>query len=372
METGTSSGFLDYFSDLEDPRIDRKKFYSVSEILLIALLAVISGAEGWEDMEAFGRMKIDFLRKYLPYENGTPSDDTFRRFFRRVKPEEFNTRFIAWMKSIKIPERTVLSIDGKSSRHTFDRDSPMIHTISVFASGMRLVLAQKPVPEKSNEITAVPDLLEWLDVSGAIITMDAMGCQKSIAGKIIGQDADYILSLKGNQGTLLQDVKDVFEDKELLKESHVEEYQTVDGDHARLETRTCRVVSMPGALQKQHDWEGLRTIVEIESVRDIKGAATLEKRYYISSLPKDAKLLAGSIRGHWGIENGLHYILDVTFRDDDSRIRKGNAPKNMMVIKHAALNLLQSNKKKRESVKRLRKIAAWNETRLDEIFTQIL
>jgi len=373
MKEIDGEGFLDYFGDLEDPRLDRKKLHSVSEILLVTLLAVICGAEGWQDIEDFGKAKLAYLQRYLPYANGIPSDDTYRRFFRRIDPKEFRTRFFKWMQSLPLPADRIIAIDGKTSRHTFDGDEKKaLHMVSAFASETRLVLAQMAVPEKTNEITAIPELLEWLDLNGAIVTIDAMGCQREIAQKIIDKGGDYILSLKGNQEALETDVRKLFLEESSLVGFGFKENITTDADHGRIETRRCRVMSAPEILIKRHNWPGLESIVEMYSTRELKDRTELEKRYYITTIPVDPPKISHGIREHWGIENGLHYILDISFRDDDSRIRKGNAPENMGIIKHTALNLLQKSIKPRESIKRLRKVAAWDENRLTEIFAKIL
>lgn len=373
MSTLEVNGFLDYFEDLEDHRLDRKKFYPINEILLTTLLSIICGADSWNDIELFGKAKIDYLRRHLPYANGVPSDDTFRRFFRRINPEEFRSRFVQWMKNFPLPEDVIISLDGKVSRHTFDGDEKAaLHMVSAFASEMKLVLAQMAVPDKTNEIKAIPELLEWLDIQGAIITIDAMGCQREIAQKIIDKGADYVLALKGNQGHLSADIDKLFTEKDLREGFGYEEYQTVDGEHGRIETRRCRVILTPNVLVQRHNWPGLKSVVEVYSIRELKDKTEEEKRYYLTSLPQDAQKLNYAIRQHWGIENSLHHVLDISFRDDDSRIRKGNAPENIAIIKHAALNLLQRSKRPRESIKGLRKVAAWDETRLTEIFTKIL
>jgi predicted transposase YbfD/YdcC len=231
-------------------------------------------------------------------------------------------------------------------------------------------LAQTKVSGKSNEITAIPELLELLDLQGSIVTIDAMGCQKEIAKQIVEKEGHYVFSLKGNQGTLHDDVKALFKSFPALRELKVEEYKTTDGDHGRIEERTYRVIGMPRLFTKKHDWAGLSSLVEVSSKREVKGDIQTEKRYYISSLPKDAKKLGKVIRSHWAIENTLHWIMDVSFHDDESRIRKGFAPENMAVIKHAALNLLQKNKGKRDSIKQLRKIAGWDNERLYQILQQ--
>ncbi len=371
-EDQRKEGFLDFFEDLEDPRLDRKKLHGVSEIMLVTLAGVICGAEGWIDVEKFGKAKLTELRKYLPFENGIPSDDTLRRFFRRINPQSFKDRFVAWVKTIKLPAENTIAIDGKISRHTFDGDKAALHMVSAFASESRLVLAQTAVDTKSNEITAIPFLLKWLDLKGAIVTIDAMGTQREIAEQINVAGGEYVLSLKGNQGTLNEDVRLLFTDETSLREMGLEVIETVDGDHGRIETREYRSILMPDILKKQHNWPGLNTIIELNSKREIKktGAVEGEKRYYISSLPNDIDKISKAIRSHWSIENGLHYVMDISFRDDDSRIRQGNAPENITVIKHVALNMLQANKQKRESIKGLRKVAAWDHDRMHNILAQ--
>jgi predicted transposase YbfD/YdcC len=368
MTKKEEEGFLDFFEDLEDPRIDRKKLYPVNELLLQTLAAVICGSEGWLDIEAFGHEKIDYLRQFLPYENGTASDDTLRRFFRSINPKDFQERFVKWTESLSELNKKLISIDGKVSRHTFDNDQNPLHLVSAFASESRLVLGQAKVSDKSNEITAIPELLSLLDLGGSVITIDAMGCQRAIAEQIQQAEADYVLSLKGNQSTLHNDVKLLFEDVHVLKTLEEEnECVQVDGDHGRIETRRCKVLKMPIELTKIHNWPGLRTVVEIESTRDFNNTIEHEKRYFISSLEIGAKDMLHTIRSHWAIENSLHYVLDIAFRDDESRIRKGNAPMNIGIIKHAALNLLRKNQAKRQSIKGLRKIAGWNNERLTQI-----
>lgn len=362
--------FLDFFSTIEDPRIDRCKLHPISEILLLTLAAVISGAEGWIDIERYGHLKLDFLRRFFVYENGVPSDDTLRRFFRRINPKVFQEHFVKWVKSLSSTDEQLISIDGKVSRRSFDTNQKALHMVSAFASECRLVLAQTKVSDKSNEITAIPELLAWLDLQGSIVTIDAMGCQKEIAKQIIEKEGDYVFSLKGNQGTLHDDVQSLFRSFPALRDLGLEEHKTVDGDHGRIEERTYRVINIPRLFTKKHDWLGLSTLIEVSSKQEIKGVIQTEKRYYISSLAKDAQKLGRVIRSHWAIENTLHWVMDVSFHDDESRIRKGFAPENMAVIKHAAINLLQKNKKKRESIKQLRKIAGWDNERLYQILQQ--
>lgn len=373
--------FLDIFEKIEDPRSDKNQLYTVSEILLVTLCAVICGANGWCDVENYGKSKINHLRQYLDYNNGVPSDDTIRRFYRSIDPSAFEKLFREWVSNLaKKVDAQVIAIDGKCSRHSFDGDGNMLHMISAFATEARIVLGQEKVSEKSNEITAIPKMLDWLDVKGHIITIDAMGCQYEIANQIIKKEGDYIFSLKGNQGNLSEDVKLYFEDDKLYLEdaklkttsSHID----YDKDHGRLETRECRVTNNIDWLNKRHDnWRTIKSIIEIKSTREIQGKATKETRYYISSLDTSADKILQSIRSHWAIENSLHWVLDMSFNEDYSRIRKENAPHVMAIFRHIALNLLQTAKRTEDSLKRqsivgLRKICGWDEKKLELVIAQ--
>ena len=358
--------FLDYFSGLEDPRSHINKLYTIDELLLLTLFAVICGADGWEDIEYYGECKLEFLREFLPYQNGIPSDDTLRRFFRAMDTNVFRSAFIQWASDLNIAlEDKVIAIDGKTSRHSFDHDKKALHTVSAFISEARMVLGQVKTDEKSNEITAIPELLDLLDIKGGIVTIDAMGCQKEIAEKILAKEANYILALKGNQGTLHEDITLFFEDKNLQKNTVY--HEDTDAGHGRIETRKCSVTENINWLTENHHWHGLKSIIRIESSVEQKGKITEETRYYISSLPADAAKINAAIRSHWAIENSLHWVLDMSFGDDQSRIRKGNAPENITIIKHLALNLLSKAKEKRQSMKRLRKTAGWDDNILKNI-----
>lgn len=364
--------FEDFSRDLGDHRLERNRLHGVEEILFLVLCALICGCEGWRDIERYGKLKLDFLRSFFTYAHGVPSDDTIRRFFRDMDPQQFQSCFADWAKTLDLRDNRHISIDGKVSRHSFDTGTSPLHLVSAFASDCRMVLAQEKVADKSNEIKAIPKLLTLLDLEGAIVTIDAMGCQKAIAQKIREKRGDYVLSLKGNQSTLYDDIKLLFKDGAALQLFEPDIQQTVDGsEHGRVETRTYRVIEMPEVLKENHDWCDLKTLIEVISERDIKGVTTEEKRYYISSLAKNATQLSKAIRSHWSIENSLHWILDVTFRDDDVRIRKGNAPQNIATIRHFSLNLLQKSKGKRDSIKQLRKAAGWDNTQLLTILKQI-
>ena len=339
--------------------------------MLLSFCAVISGCSSWDDIELYGQTKLDELRLYLPYENGCPSDDTLRRFFRTLDSKAFEDAFIKWVQSFQLNlEAKVVAVDGKTSRRSFDGDSKPMHMVSAFASEFGVVLGQLKTHEKSNEITAIPELIKLLDLKGAIVTIDAMGCQHKIATQIIDQGASYIFSLKGNQSTLHDDVKTFFETPP--RSLKIEETEQIDKAHGRFEHRKCRVCKEVGWLKEQHEnWSSISSIIEIESIREVKNVTSTEKRYYISSLNTDALTLLKSIRFHWGVENQLHWVLDMTFEDDQSRIRKGNAPVNMAVVKKITMNLLRALKQKpehkRKSLKVMRKMAGWNPVFLDEI-----
>lgn len=374
MKEKIEEGFLDYFRVLEDPRSTRNRRHTMSEILFTSLCAAVCGADGWQDVEDFGVLKIDYLRQFLPYKNGIPSDDTFRRFFRRIDPDHFQSLFRGWMQSFVPPlGEGVIAIDGKASRHSFDGDGKMLHMISAYATELRVVLAQEKVQDKSNEITAIPKLLEWLDLKGNTVTIDAMGCQYKIADQILTKEGEYIFALKGNQGELCDDVTTYFNEQETLSFKRLKFCETYDKGHGRIEHRKCWVSNDVAWLRERHaHWGSIRSIIRIESSREIKEKTTVETRHYISSLEGEATQALSSIREHWAIENTLHWVLDMSFGEDSSRIRKENAPQVMAVIRHMALNLLQGarSQMKRQSVKRLRKMAGWDNHTLTNILTQ--
>lgn len=361
--------FLDFFKEVPDHRINRKKLYSVEEILLVTFCGMIAGCDSWEDIELFGETKLTELRRYLPFEYGSPSDDTFRRFFRVLDPEVFEDCFIRWVKSFQLDlEKRIVAVDGKTSRRSFDGENRAMHLVSAFVSELGITLGQLKTADKSNEITAIPSLLEMLDIAGAIITIDAMGCQTKIVERILEKEADYVIGLKGNQTQLNEDVRLFFSKKP--KKAVFSQSTSVDKGHGRLEQRSCTVSQDVDWLRERHPaWQALNSVVEIESQREIKGKVSTEKRYYISSLKMSAEQIAQAIRQHWGVENQLHWVLDMSFNDDQSRIRKGNAPRNIAIIKKTALNLLQIIKKTkpRVSLKRLRKLAGWDPQFLEAV-----
>ena len=370
--------FEDYFEEIEDPRIERSKLYPLKEILLVVLCGSICGAESWRDFVLFGREKLDFLREYFPFLHGIPCKNTFARVFSLLDPEQFHACFMVWVASLeKLPEE-VIAIDGKTLRNSKDTNTSTdaIHMVSAFGTASRLVLGQEKVAEKSNEITAIPRLLDLLNIKDHIITIDAMGCQRSIAKKIQDKGADYVLALKGNQGHLNEDIRLFLQTKAVKADSKAisDQYIDVDSGHGRIETRKCIVSDQLDWLKQKPEWSGLRSIVMIEEIQETKEKLlSCEKRFFISSLPADAKKIAEAVRAHWSIENTLHWTLDAVFNEDQSRVRKDYAPQNMAIIRHIVLNMLNNAKKhfkKDMSIKGLRKKAGWGNTTLHLILQQ--
>lgn len=368
-----STTFLDYFEDIEDPRSEKNKLYSVHEILLVTICALICGAESWRDLVTFGNEKLDFFREYLPFEEGIPCKNTFCRFFAALNPAAFKECFVSWVNSLSQLKNEVIAIDGKRLCNSFDKlhDKPAIHMVSAFAAQTKLVLAQQKVGDKSNEITAIPKLLDLLDIKGNIITIDAMGTQKDIAQKIIDNEGDYILALKGNHSILHEDVVDFFTDNLDKADTILKIARDVDCGHGRIEERNCFVTDKIDWLGELR-FPGMQSIVCIDASRTIDKFTSNEKRYYISSLPANAVKINAAIRDHWAVENCLHWNLDVNFNEDNSRIRNDNAAENIAMVRHTALNLLQlsSAKYKGTSLKGLRKKAGWGNSTLRTILEQ--
>lgn len=351
--------FLDCFEGLEDPRVERTRLHPMPEILLTTVCGVIAGCEGWNEIEEFGRSRLEWLRQYLAFDNGIPSDDTLRRFFRALDPKSFQRCFQIWCRQwFTLPEQAQIAIDGKTLRGSRDGDKKALHLVSAFATEARIVLAQQPVSEKSNEMTAIPELLAVLELKGATVSIDAMGCQHAIAQQIVEGGGDYVLGLKGNQGQLHEDVKTFFETPLVRVEfDHDEQH---DKGHGRIETRRASCTDQIDWLRERHpQFASMGSIIKVESWREIGEQIQTETRYYIASFAADAPRSNHSIREHWSIENGLHWVLDMSFGEDQSRIRKGHAVANLAVIRHVVLNVLQTFKGKRDSIKRLRRRAGW-------------
>ena len=356
--------FLEYFKDLPDPRQLGKVVYPLDEVLLLCLLAVLGGAETFVDIARFGEKKLGLLRRFRPFRDGTPSHDHLGDIFATLDAEAFQRCFVAWAAALTGAPADVIAIDGKTLRRSYQKKGAKapIHMVSAFAARQRLVLGQVKVAEKSNEIVAIPALLDMMAIQGAIVTIDAMGCQRDIAQKILDKKADYILALKGNQGTLREDVELFASEQKAngFKDTKVSRHKTVDGDHGRIETRTITPIHDVAWLQERHDWPGLRGIVMIESTREIGEEIERETRFYITSLVLLAYALGPIIRSHWAVENSLHWVMDMIFRDDECRIRTDHAPANFTTLKHMAHNLIRKAPGK-DSLRLKRKIAAWDD-----------
>jgi predicted transposase YbfD/YdcC len=354
--------FLEHFKDLPDERQSAKVRYPLAEVLPLCLLAVIAGAETITDIARFGDKKLDLLRRFRPFREGTPSHDHMGDILATLDAEQFQRCFVAWVASlIGVPEG-VVAIDGKTLRRSRGKGNAAAHIVSAFAARQRLVLGQVKVAEKANEIVAIPKLLDMLAIEGAVVTADAMGCQRDIAQKIKDKKADYILALKGNQGTLREDVE-LFANEQKVKNfsaTIVSRHRTVDADHGRIETRDITVIHDIDWLQERHQWPSLKSVVMVESTREIGDKIEREMRFYITSLALLASLIGPFIRDHWTVENSLHWILDMVFRDDECRVRTDHAPANLTTIKHMALNLIRGAPGK-DSMRLGRKVAAWDD-----------
>ena len=364
-------GWLEHFEALVDPRQAGKVFYPLDEILLLTLMAVLAGAEGWTDVATFGEQKLELLRRFSAFENGTPPHDRLGEVFAALDAEAFQGCFIAWAASVTKLGPDIVAVDGKTLRRAYQEPGARaVHMLSAWSSKQRLVLGSRKVDEKSNEITAIPALLDLLTLKGAIVTIDSMGCQRDIAAKIVAKEADYVLALKGNQGTLCKDVL-LFGNEQKgcnFRDCIASVNRTIEKGHGRIETRVVTAISGIDWLQNRHGWPGLRSIVMVESTREIIGGETEhDTRFYITSLPPDAGLLAEAVRGHWGVE-AHHWVMDMLFRDDECRIRTANAPANFTTIKHMAGNLLRHGKGK-QSLRVKRKMCGWNDDYLASLIT---
>jgi predicted transposase YbfD/YdcC len=367
---GEAVVFLEHFKDLPDPRQPGKVIYPLAEVLLLCLLAVLAGAETFVDIARFGDKKLDLLRRFRPFRDGTPSHDHLGDIFATLEAEAFQRCFVAWVAALTGTSAEVIAIDGKTLRRSYQQKGAKapIHMVSAFAARARLVLGQVKVAEKSNEIIAIPKLLDMMAIEGAIVTIDAIGCQRGIAAKIVDKKADYVLALKGNQGTLREDVELFAAEQKAngFTDSKVSRHETVDGDHGRIETRIYTVIHEVAWLNERHDWPGLQAVVMVESTREIPGSSPgtdkieRETRFYITSLVWLASQLGPVIRSHWAVENSLHWVMDMIFRDDECRIRSHHAPANFTTLKHMAHNLIRKAPGK-DSLRLRRKTAGWDD-----------
>jgi predicted transposase YbfD/YdcC len=360
-----STSFIEYFSQLRDPRVERNKLYPLMEILLLAVCAMLSGAEGWEAMEEFGKAKLDWLRTFAPFANGVPPHDRIATVISRLNPKTFQACFCSWTRTVAdVTDGEVVAVDGKTARGSRDRRRAKhaLHMVSAWGSRNRLVLGQEATAEKSNEITAIPKLLELLELKGCIVTIDAMGCQTKIAAQIVDQGGDYVLGLKGNQNAMHEEVKEFFATATAGGFAGVDYDYTeeTDKDHGRLEVRRYWISEQLGTLSDTERWQGLRSIGLVERECWIDDRHTVEQRLFITSIPADAKRFAQAVRGHWGVENRLHWRLDVVLGEDASRIRKGNAPAILTSIRHLCMNLFEQEPSKLRLAQKRRK-AAWDD-----------
>jgi len=376
MATSTLASIQEHFGTIDDPRVDRTKHHALIDIIVIALCAIICGAEDWPAVEMFGKAKKTWLKTFLELPNGIPSHDTFERVFARLDATQFETSFLNWVRAVtQVTLGQVVAMDGKQLRHSYDRalGKSAIWMVSAWATENNVVLGQVKVDEKSNEITAIPRLLEVLELTGCIVTIDAMGTQKEIAQTIVERGAEYILPVKENQPRLYAQIKATFDEAQALDFKQVphETHKTVTKDHGRLEIRQCWVITRPdylNALLERPLWCNLNAIIMLRTERQIgTEPAVVTTRYFISSLMGGAQRLLQGIRSHWGVENKLHWSLDMTFHEDGNRVRKGMGPQNLAVLRHIALNLLKQEKSTRLGLQNKRLKAGWDEDYLLKI-----
>jgi predicted transposase YbfD/YdcC len=372
---GTS--LIAHLLEIEDPRIDRTRRHKLLDILVIAICAVICGADDWVEVELFGQAKEVWLRTILELPNGIPSHDTFGRVFARIDPEQFRNSFMSWVQAVQeVLKGQVIAVDGKELRGSKDGNAgkSAIDMVSAWATANQIVLGQQKVHEKSNEITAIPKLLQLLELEGCIVTIDAIGCQTEIVEQIVQKNADYVLALKENQGRLYEDAELAFKDalQNGWRDIQHDYHRTEDSAHGRREVRQCWTISGNDYLchlRGAANWKNLHTIAMIVSEREEGASKTIKTRYFISSLENNAQKLLSAKRTHWGIENSLHWCLDIAFREDDCRVRKGNGADNLAILRHMAMNLLKQEKSARVGIKAKRHKAAWDDSYLLKVLS---
>jgi predicted transposase YbfD/YdcC len=365
---------IEEFKAIADPRVDRTKDHDLVDILVIAVCALLCAAESFNDMEDFGKAKQEWFKTFLNLRNGIPSHDTFNRVFAALDPKQFLECFLRWTQSLRqAVAQEIVALDGKALRRAINRKQSPKYVVSAWAESNNLVLGQMKVDDKSNEITAIPELLRVLELAGCIVTVDAMGCQKKIAKEIIEADADYVMALKGNQETVHQEVKSfldaTLEQKKAARPkgaavpkavSGLQEFQTVEKDHGRIETRRYYQSDELEWFADRAKWEGLRTVGMVESIRQVDGQTTVERRYYLSSLNLEVQTFARAVRGHWSVENKLHWVMDVCMGEDRSRARTGHAAENLATLRRLALNLLKRDKTRKRGIRGKQLNASWD------------
>lgn len=374
MNSGMAA-LKEHFGELEDPRAQHSIEHLLIDIVLITICAVICGAESWVDIENYGLAKQEWLREFLALPNGIPSHDTFERVFARLRPETLQQCFLSWVQAMfEWQDGQLVRVDGKTLRGSYERGGKrgMIHMVSAWASEHRMVLGQRKVNDKSNEITAIPELLRVLDLNGAVVSIDAMGCQTEIAAQIVEQQGDYVLALKGNQGNLHEDVEQLFEyvRKQNFHTIEHDFYQTQEQGHGRQEIRKYWVMGETAALMGAENWSKLTAIGCVETQRQTQDKITTECRYYLLSLPLNAQRFADAVRGHWSIENQLHWILDVGFHEDRSRATQGHSAENLAVIRHLAVSLLSQDQSTKGGTRAKRLKAGWDNQYLIQLLSR--
>jgi predicted transposase YbfD/YdcC len=378
MPQPVSTTLTAHFAQVPDPRLDRTKDHQLLDILVIAICAILCGANDWVGVATFGTSRLAWFRTFLELANGIPAHDTFGRVFARLDPEAFAQAFLTWTQAIRtVLAAEVIAIDGKLLRRSHDKGlgKGAIDMVSAWATANHLVLGQHKTAEKSNEITAMPELLRVLDVAGCIVTIDAMGCQTKIVEAIVERGGDYVIAVKANQPQLYEAMQLMFRDAQATQFRDVAHdfHQTVEKNHGRIEIRRCWTIAEPGYLDylnKAQAWKHLRMVVMVEAERQVGATTTVETRYFIASLENNAPLALSAVRGHWGIENQVHWVLDLAFREDESRVRKEHGPENFAVLRHIALNLLKQDTTTKLGTQNKRLKAAWDQDYLLTLLTK--
>jgi predicted transposase YbfD/YdcC len=372
--TLAKTSLVAHLAQVPDPRINRTRDHELVDILVIAVCTLLCAGETFNDMEDFGNAKLDFFKTFLTLENGVPSHDTFNRVFAALDPKQFLECFLRWTQSMRAAvSQEIVALDGKALRHAMNKDQNVKYVVSAWAESNGLVLGQLKVNDKSNEITAVPELLRVLELSGCIVTTDAMGCQTKIAKEIVEADADYVLALKGNHEKVHEEIKTFLDDALAQSQQKrpagaavpkavetLASLETVDKDHGRYEIRRFYQSAQLDWFADKNKWEGLQSVGMVESIREIDGQRSTERRYFLSSLPLDAATFARAVRSHWGVENKVHWIMDVHFREDQSRARTGYAAENLATLRRLALNLLRQEKTKKRGIRGKQLNASWD------------